>query len=219
MKPLARIALLAATVGFLTWWIGGASRAVPLPPHVLHYRVIHSVYGDIGTYSNAIESSGDATIVQTRVHLKVSILGVVFHREDAERTERWQGKRLVYFHGVTTRNGVAAELEGEARGDGFIIASPHGTVVAPADIRPANPWSGDFRGSDTMMRVDTGAVETVRVSGGDRADVTINDVKVRARQYEIDGRTRYKIWLDEQDVPVKFSVDDDSGVVTFALAP
>ena len=33
------------------------------------------------------------------------------------------------------------------------------------------------------------------------------------------GKTHYKIWLsDGEQVPVQFSVDDDSGVVTFTLA-
>ena len=125
---------------------------------------------------------------------------------------------MVSFHGVTIKNGQRLEVQGEARGDGFIITSPRGTFTAPANIHPANPWSANFLGSDTMMRADTGVVEPVRVSGGNAASVTINGEALRAREYEIDGKTRYKIWLSEADqVPVMFSVDDDSGVVTFTL--
>jgi hypothetical protein len=56
----------------------------------LHYRVHHPVFGDIGTYNNTIETTGDITTVLTSVHLKVAALGVVLHREDAERTERME---------------------------------------------------------------------------------------------------------------------------------
>jgi hypothetical protein len=195
------------------------SHAVPTAPDILQYRVKHSKYGDIGSYSNRIERHGDETTVETSVHLKVSILGVVLHREDAERTERWRGNRLVYFHGITTKNGDKIEVDGEAKGDGFVIASPKGTVTAPADVHPANPWSGDCIHSDTMMRVDTGVVEPVRISGGQPTDVTLDNVKVQARLYDIEGETRYKVWLDDRSVPVRFSVDDPSGVVTFSLAP
>jgi Family of unknown function (DUF6134) len=186
---------------------------------VLRYSVKHAVYGDIGTYTNVVERSGGDTTVLTEAHFKVSLLGIVLHREDAQRQERWRGGRLIFFHGVTIKNGQRLEVRGEAEGDGFVIDSPRGTVTAPADIRPANPWSASFLGSDTMMRVDTGAVEPVRISGGGETTVAVDGARLAAREYEISGRTRYQVWLSEpQQVPVKFTVDDDSGVVTFTLA-
>jgi hypothetical protein len=69
-----------------------------------------------------------------------------------------------------------------------------------------------------MMRVDTGAIEPVRVSDGEAASITVDGATLRVREYDIDGKTRYKIWLSEaEQVPVMFSVDDDSGEVTFTL--
>lgn len=211
----ARLLLLAGLLAALP-----ADRGAALPTaEVLRYTIKHSVYGDIGIYSNTVERSGDITTVLTRSHIKVSVLGIVLHREDAQRQERWRGGRLIYFHGVTTKNGRALEVSGEAKGDSFVIASPRGTVAAPADIRPANPWSANFIGSGTMMRVDTGAVEPVHVSGGDETSVTVGGASLPTREYEIDGQTRYQVWLSEpQQVPVKFTIDDDSGKVTFTLA-
>ncbi|HEV2546204.1 MAG TPA: DUF6134 family protein [Stellaceae bacterium] len=192
--------------------------AVPAA-QVLRYHVKHAIYGDIGTYINTVERTGDTTTVLTEAHFKVSLLGIVVHREDAQRQERWRSGRLVFFHGITTKNGQPLEVRGEARGDSFIIASPRGTVIAPADIHPANPWSANFLGSDTMMRVDTGAIEPVRIGGGAETSINIDGAAMRTRQYEIDGKTRYRIWLSEaEQVPVMFSVDDDSGKVTFTLA-
>jgi translation initiation factor IF-1 len=215
----ARARSFVAVAGLVAAVMVDDGAALSAGSHMLRYRVVHSTYGDIGTYSNTIEQTGDTTTVLTEAHFKVSILGVVLHREDAKRTERWQGGRLVYFSGVTTKNGKPMELQGEARGDSFVIDSPRGVVTAPADVHPANPWSANFLGSDTMMSVDTGAIEPVRISDGEAANVTIDGRPLRARKYEIRGKIRYKIWLSEADqVPVMFSVDDDSGVVTFTLA-
>ena len=36
-------------------------------------------------------------------------------------------------------------------------------------------------------------------------------------KYEIDGKSRYVVWLDSRGVPVEFVADDDSGTVTFTL--
>jgi hypothetical protein len=183
----------------------------------LVYDVKHSVFGDIGTYSNVIESTGTTVTIKTAAHFLVKALGVGLHREDAQRVEQWQGNRLMYFHGITVKNGDSTEVNGKADGNNFVITSPIGTITAPGSIKPANPWSSRSLDSTTMMRVDTGKVEQVRVSNGGEANVTVDGAIVPAKEYEISGSTHYKIWIDKRDIPVMFQVDDDSGQVTFTL--
>jgi hypothetical protein len=89
---LAGIAVLPADHG----------AAVPAA-EVLRYTVKHAIYGDIGTYSNIVERRGDTTTVLTEAHFKVSVLGIVLHREDAQRQERWRDGRLIFFHSVTIK--------------------------------------------------------------------------------------------------------------------
>lgn len=185
----------------------------------LNYRVTHSTFGNIGTYSNEIEPSADgATTVQTRAHFVVKVLGVTLHREDAERTERWQGNRLISFSSVTNKGGQPEVVRGEARGNSFVISSPQGTITAPATVHPANPWSANFLSSNTMMRPDSGRIERVSVSGGEETVVDIDGRPVRARKYEVNGATHYAVWIDARGVPVQFVADDDGGKVTFTLA-
>jgi hypothetical protein len=205
------ISVLAAIAFF------NACQAASDTARQLHYRVEHPVFGDIGTYTNTIEPAGHTTMIRTSVHLRVTALGVVLHREDAERTERWQDDRLVDFHGSTTINGEVIEVKGEARGDSFIITSPLGSVAAPATIRPSNPWSSGFLNSTTMMRTDTGKVEKVRISGGAAAVEKIDGTSVWTREYQVDGTIRYKVWIDRQNIPVLFTVDDGSGEIYFTL--
>lgn len=183
----------------------------------LRYSVRHSVFGNIGTYVNLVQSLGDATTVRTTAHFLVRVLGVGLHREDAERTERWQDGRLMSFFGVTKKNDKTIEIKGEAEGNEFVITSPLGTFNAPATVQPANPWSIKCLNSTTMMRVDNGKIEKVRVNGGSPTAVTIDGTSVPAREYDINGATRYKIWFDQSNIPVMFTVDDDSGKVTFTL--
>jgi len=183
----------------------------------LRYRVQHSVFGNIGTYKNIVQNVGDLTTVRTTAHFLVKMLGIGLHREDAERTERWQADRLISFIGTTRKNDNTMEVRGEASGDAFVILSPLGTITAPATVRPANPWSVSCLNATTMMRVDNGAIERVRVSGGSDTTMAFDGATVPAREYQIDGTQRYKIWFDRNDIPLKFLVDDDSGEVTFTL--
>ena len=41
---------------------------------------------------------------------------------------------------------------------------------------------------------------------------------MRTKKYEVEGDSRYTVWLDGHGVPVMFVVDDNSGKVTFTLA-
>jgi Family of unknown function (DUF6134) len=219
---LVLIAILDIFIGPTGWAADSASAsasasAVSTRTQQLRYRVRHSVFGNVGTYTNIVQTVGDMTTVRTSVHLLVTMLGVGLHREDAERTERWQGDRLMSFVGTTKKNDHTTEVKGEAIGTDFVIKSPLGTFTAPATVKPANPWSAKCLNSTTMMRVDTGTIEQVRVTGGSDTTVAIDGATIPARRYQIDGATRYKIWIDQHDTPVMFAVDDDGGEVTFTL--
>jgi hypothetical protein len=209
--------LLAAIVAVL----GGMAAADPATaagaPRQLVYRVAHAVFGDIGTYINTIEPDGTGTLVLTQVHFDVRMLGVRMYHEVAQRTERWQGGRLVAFDGVTDKGHGPVKITGVARGSQFEITSPQGTFDAPATVHPANPWSANFLRTNVMMRVDTGRVEPVRVTGGEPTAVTVGLNTVAARKYDIEGSTKYTVWLDGRGVPVKFVAEDNSGMVTFTL--
>jgi hypothetical protein len=209
---------MAATAIFVAVAAAGGTATAAATPMQLTYRVSHSVFGHIGTYTNTIEPTTGGTTVQTRAHFEVKMLGVNMYREDAQRTERWQGNRLISFNGVTSKGDQSMVVKGEARGNSFVINSPEGTITAPASVHPANPWSPNFLSSNTMMRPDSGRIERVRVSGAQEAVITIDGRSVRTKKYEVEGDSRYTVWLDGHGVPVMFVVDDNSGKVTFTLA-
>ena len=215
MNLLARLA--AVFIGVVIGVIAARPAAAQSPAQ-LFYRMHHSVFGDIGTYTNTVEPSRGGTTVKTHVHFEVKMLGVRLHHQDAERTERWQGNRLVSFQSVTDKGDGPKEVKGEARGNSFVVSSPQGTVTAPASVHPANPWSANFLHSTTMMRPDTGKIEQVRISGGQETAVKIDGATIPAVKYDIDGSTKYTVWLDARGVPVMFWADDDTGKVTFTLA-
>ncbi len=210
----AIVACLAAVVAAAITLATGLAAA----PIQLTYRVTHSTFGNIGTYTNTILPGSGGTTVQTRAHFEVRMLGVNLYREDAQRTEHWQGNRLVSFEGVTSKGDATTAIRGEARGSVFVISTPHGTVTAPGTVHPANPWSANFLGSNTMMRPDDGRLERVQISAGEPAVISLDGRAVVTRKYQVVGTTRYDVWLDNQGIPVKFVADDSSGTVTFTLA-
>ena len=128
---LVAILPIVASAGLAFLAVAGPAFAAGSPTQLI-YRVTHSVFGNIGTYINTIEPVGAGTMVMTSAHFEVKMLGVTMYREDAQRTERWEGNRLVSFDGVTDKGTGPTEVKGDARGNSFVITSPQGTFSAPA---------------------------------------------------------------------------------------
>jgi len=186
----------------------------------LVYEVRHSTYGRIGTYTNSVETNGDRATVTTEGRIRVSLLGIVLYRQDFDRVERWTGERLMSFKGLTTTNGRAIEVRGEAEGDNFAVSSPNGSYMAPAMVRLANPWSADLLKGDTMLTPDRGQIEDVSIRPAEMTDVRVKGERVRARRYEIarsTGEKRYDVWVDEEGTTVMFAMNTRRGTVTFTL--
>ena len=197
-----------------------ATAAAPAgTPQIYEYRVEHPTYGNIGTYTDAIARIGEITAVETKLRVAVKMLGLVLHREIADRSEVWRGERLVSFDGVTTTNGTAIKVHGEARGDEFVISSSTlGTITAPASVVPSTPWSVKTTGEGIMMSPKTGRLQTIRVTDGAETVLKINGVPTKVRHYQIIGEKRQDVWLDDHGVPVMFRSVENGETVDFILA-
>jgi len=189
-------------------------------PQKFVYQIRHSTYGSIGTYTNSVETSGDKTTVTTEGRIRVAILGIVLYRQDFDRVERWAGERLISFQGLTTTNGRATEVKGEAEGNRFAVDTPNGSFTAPADVKLANPWSEAMLKGDAMLTPDRGQLEDVTIRPAEMTELPINGSMVRARRYEIarlSGEKRYEVWIDDEGTTVMFNVNTRRGLVTFTL--
>jgi hypothetical protein len=184
---------------------------------IYEYRIEHPTFGNVGTYTNIIDKIGDKTEVTTELHVVVKLLGIVVFRQEAERTERWLGNRMIAFQSVTTTNGDALEVHGEAQGDSFVITTPEGVFTAPANVHPSNPWSLKVFESDMMMSTKTGEFFPVSVSDSGQADVTIDGADLKLHRYDIIGRKHDIVWLDDGGVPVAFEIEQGNKQIVFQL--
>ena len=218
---MSRMFILAVLASILAGGTADAAVVDGTPARQqLVYKVHHSRYGTLGTYTNTIERNGDTTNIATVARLSVSILGISFFSQTISRLETWRGNRIVGFHGVTTTNGQTVELSGKAEGDHFAMTTPLGTLIAPADVRFANPWSREAIEGETMLTPDRGRLEMVMLSGTEPEMLTIGGRSLRTEHLEVlrgGGPRRYEVWLDEQGIPVQFSLVSPDNAITFTL--
>lgn len=197
---------------------GGTPETPGPPAQVYQYRVEHPLYGDIGTYTNIVTRSGDTADVETKLHVVVKLLGIVVHRQEAERREHWQHDRLTLFRGVTETNGKPIEVEGEAEGNAFVITSPAGTVTAPADIRPTNPWSPSVLKAEMVMSTKSGRIFPAHLNDvKDEVVETAAGKPERLRRFDVVTDKPQTVWLDDHNVPVAFRTVEDGTPIDFVL--
>jgi hypothetical protein len=197
--------------------IGGAARA-----ETYSYTIQHPTYGDIGSYVDRVERSPDGWRIDTTVKIVVRALGIVLHREEARRSQVWRAGRLMRFESVTTTNGQTIEVKGEAQGDRFVVASPNGSVTAPADIVVSDPWqatrSGGGAGNATMLATKSGKVGPVHASGGDAAMLMVHGVEVPVRHFSYASDKRQEVWLGERGIPMQFRTIENGTPIDFTLS-
>ena len=149
------------------------------------------------------------------------MIGIVVHREEASTTELWRGTRLTAMKAVTEINGTRTEIDGVADKDAFVVSSSAGTRIAPAEVKPSDPWALTGVGRGVIVSTRSGIVEGVNVSGGEAAPLTVEGRRVESRHFRIDAASqpnRYEVWLDGNGVPVRFRSREAPGApINFVL--
>lgn len=185
------------------------------------YTVEHPFYGDIGTYTTAVDDADGVTRIDSQLRVAVRIMGIVIYREDADRSEVWSGTRLVSFDSVTQRNGQRINVSGEVRENSFIVTSPSGTTVAPADVAPSDPWALKRLGAGVVVSTKSGKVDNVEVTGGEVSWVSLHGTSTPTHHFHVRTDTqpdKWEVWFDEQGVPVKFRSIESGTPIDFTIA-
>ncbi|HXS41336.1 MAG TPA: DUF6134 family protein [Stellaceae bacterium] len=181
------------------------------------YAVEHPTYGNIGTYTNTVLRSGDNVQVKTQLHIAVKVLGVRLFHQDADRTEEWKDGRLVAFHSDTDDNGKKIDVSGTARGGNFVILSPRGTITAPPQVHPSNPWAPQVLDTDMMMSSKTGQVLPVSVTDTGLTAVDFDGKKMQLHQFFVDSDKHQVVWVDDNGVVQAFQTEERGTRINFVL--
>ena len=209
--PRVILGLLAA--------VAAVSAAQGSEPRIYRYDVEHPTYGRIGSYTNIIQGTDRDAQVRSELHVAVKILGVTVYREDATRIEQWRGSRMAFFDGLTVTNNNAIHVSGEARDGHFAITSPAGTILAPADVKPSNPWSMAMLHDGAIMSTKTGRVFDAHVLTDQPVAASADGFGPDVRRYDVVSNKREVVWFNTHGVAVAFDTVADGARIRFVLRP
>jgi Domain of unknown function (DUF6134) len=213
---MARFAGIAAFT-LLALGAGVTARPAAAAPQIYLYEVEHPTYGNIGTYTNIVERSGDDIEVRTTIHIAVKVLGIRLFHQDADRTEKWAKGRLVSFQSDTDDNGKKIDFEGKAENGQFIIQSPLGRIAAPPQVHPSNPWAPLVLDTDMMMSSKTGKVIPVVVTDKGEMPATFDGHTMRLHQFFIDSDKHQIVWINDRGVVEAFQTEERGARINFVL--
>lgn len=185
---------------------------------ILTYNVEHPTYGTIGTYTNIVSQNGSSADVRSNLHVAVKVVGIPLYHQDATREERWQDQRLVAFNSTTDDNGTQIVVSGQADRTGFVIHSTStGTVTAPPQVHPSNPWAPFLLHTDTIMSTKTGRVTRVVVTDTGEVIATFGERPMHVHQWFVDGQKHQVVWIDGRGVIVAFQTQENGQTINFVL--
>lgn len=181
------------------------------------YSIVHPTFGDIGNFTDRIERSGDRMSIHTQLRVAVRMLGVVVYREHSDGTEVLQGRRLVSLENVGDQDGMEINVHGRVEGGRFMVNSPTGSVPAPLDVLPSDPWLVRNTTQGKVVSTRTGQVVDVSVTGGEPVAIEVQGTWLRTRHYVANGDKRQEIWMADNSVPVMFRSFEDGTPIDFVL--
>jgi hypothetical protein len=194
--------------------------AADASPRTYSYVITHRLFGTIGTYERTIDVTGDDTRAESKLDITVKALGLVVHRETADQTECWHGKRLMSFQSATYIDGHPLLVRGEALENRFVVTSPAGTAFAPSDVAASDPLSLTRMGTGSVVSLKTGEITPVEVTGGETDTVLRLGGSEPAHHFHVATPAhadQWQVWFDQEGVPIKFATYESSGFVNFTL--
>lgn len=212
MKVLASLAL----AGVIFAWGVPAGAETPAGTYV--YRINHSRYGEIGTYTIAISRQGASTIAAVKLRIKVKALFVTLHRESAERTETWRGGRLVGYASTTKENDKLIKVTARQEGGKLVIAGPGGNKTVALGVASTNPWNIAILKAKKVMDTKTGAVNKVlSVTPAGAETITAQGRPMKAMKYIFQTGVKRELWYGPGGKLLKFRVFRDGKAISFTL--
>ncbi len=194
-----------------------AGRPACAAPQIYRYEIESRTYGNIGTYTNIVTHIGDKVDVRTKMHVTIRFLGFPVYRQDANRLERWRDGRMIAFRSDTDDDGAKIDVTGKAKGDRFVVKTPTGTIIAPAAVRPTNPWVPVTPGTGSLMSTKTGKVVRARVISRGKKTVTFGGRTMHLWEFFIDSDKHQVMWVNDRGVAVALQTPQHGLTIRFVL--
>lgn len=157
---------------------------------------------EIGVHRFNVDRRQERELVEIRADFDVTFLAIPVYSYDHQNREIWRGGCLERIESKTDDNGDEFRVEGEDRGERFVVATRDGTVELDADcVMSFAYWNREFLRQGRLLNAQTGEYLPVSVEelGSDR--LRLGDEAVEAKGYRLLNRD------EDLDISVWYAAD------------
>jgi hypothetical protein len=152
--------------------------------------------------------------IQTRINVRLPLLGLSVYHFDHEGHEVWRDGSLVALESVTDDDGETKVLKVRREAGVLRIEGSSGAHASDAAIMPASLWHPDLVTRGMLLNTLDGHEMPVSVTEQGSDEVPVGDTTVMARHFLVSGGLNRELWYDAKGVLVKvaFAASDDSRI-------
>lgn len=195
---------------------GWAQLLTAVPTGGIHFDVLR---GDrvVGHHEVNFRVAGSRLQVETRIDVAVSVLAVVVFRYRHLSIETYEDDRLVRFESETDDDGARFRVNGDARSDGFAIATDKGMSIAPSDILVGSYWTPRVVERRLLIDPKRGRVKEQVVSGRERITVAVQGTARAATRYRVSGIITGTVAYDDDGLWVAATLVSKGSEIVYRL--
>lgn len=157
---------------------------------------------EIGVHRFSVDRSQERDLVEIRADFDVTFLAIPVYSYDHRNREVWRGGCLESIASQTDDNGDEFRVDGEDRGDRFVVSTQNDTIELDADcVMSFAYWNRDFLSQGRLLNAQTGDYLPITVEELGSEQLRLGDASVQARGYRLLNRD------EEIDISVWYQAD------------
>lgn len=194
MKYLASILYLSATLLWPT-----ISYANNTPQKEWQFRVFLDKK-EIGYHNFQLTKQNGQSVIQTEAAFDINILFINAFTYRHNNTEYWQGDCLNQVSAKTVQNKKQFFVSAQADNNQLVVSNNNGKQILNNCVRSFAYWDFEMMNSEKLLNSQTGEYESVRLEYVGEDTVTVNELPVKARRYELDTKSGViTLWYEWQN--------------------
>lgn len=177
----------------------GAVAATAEPAGELLFRVLLDDK-DIGVHRFLVAREDERELVRIEADFDVTFFAIPVYSYDHRNRETWNNGCLERIESRTDDNGDEFRVEGEDRGDRFVVSTQDATIELEADcVMSFAYWNRDFLSQARLLNAQTGEYLPVSVEELGTETLRLGDASMMARRYRLLNREEeidINVWYD-----------------------
>ena len=153
----------------------------------------------VGQHATTFLHEGLDLTVESKMNLKITLLGIPVYSFDYVSVEKWSDGVLSRLDVDVEDGADQIKISSLLNAEGLSIISPSGTFTVRGPIISTNHWNAEVVKQSRVLNTLTGKINQVKLISKGEERIPIKDGHIVATRYDYSGElTDTSVWYDSQ---------------------